>query len=217
MKVKGIFTVQLLQKLIKCVTKFTNAEVYKALFLVSFFGFFFFWLASLVPNSSAEFDVTRFPVLGDVTWGAPGAHIVMTCSKTMQRAGAMHVVQLPQLLNSVLCPVKALKVMIKAIPRDKGAPLFLVKTKSGVAILTASKARSFLRMVILSLGLNPKHFTFHAFRRSGASLAFNHDVKLEHIKRHGHWRSESVWIDLNSTPKAAATIPLKFQSIIPTN
>ena len=113
-KVKGIFTVQLLQKLVKGVSKFTNAEVYKALFLVSFFGFF--RLASLVPNSSAEFDVTRFPVLGDVIWGAPGAHIVMTCSKTMQRAGAMHAVQLPQLLNSVLCPVKALKVMIKAIP-----------------------------------------------------------------------------------------------------
>ena len=112
--------------------------------------------------------------------------------------------------------MKALKVMIKAIPQDKGAPLFLVKTKSGVAILTASKARSFLRMVILSLGLNPKHFTFHAFRRSGASLAFHHDVKLEHIKQHRHWRSEAVWIYLNSTPKAASTIPLKFQSIIPT-
>ena len=103
--------------------------------------------------------------------------------------------------------MKALKVMIKAIPRDKGAPLFLVKTKSGVAILTASKAMSFLRMVILSLGLKPKHFTFHAFRRSGASIEFNQDVKLEHIKQHGHWRSESVWIYLNSTPKAAATTP----------
>ena len=195
--------------------KFTNAEVYRALFLVSFFGFF--RLASLVPNSSAEFGVTRFPVLGDVIWGAPGAHIVMTCSKTMQKAGAMHVVQLPQLLDSILCPVKALKVMIKAIPRDKVSPLFLIKTKSGVAVLTASKARSFLRMVIVSLGLNPRHFTFHAFRCSGASLAFNHDVKLDHIKQHGHWRSESVWTYLNSTPKVAATIPLTFQAIIPTN
>ena len=107
--------------------------------------------------------------------------------------------------------------MIKAIPRDKGSPLFLIKTKSGVGILNASKARSFLRMVTLSLGLNPKHFTFHAFRRSGASLAFNHDVKLDHIKQHGHWCSESVWIYLKSTPKATATIPLMFQSIIPTN
>ena len=59
-------------------------------------------------------------------------------------------------------------------------------------------------MVVLSLGLNPNHFTFHAIRRSGASIAFNHDVKLDHIKQHGHWRSE------------AATIPLTFQRIIPT-
>ena len=92
-KVKGIFTVELLQRLVRRVTKFTIAEVYKALFLASLFGFF--RLASLVPNSSAEFDITRFPVLGDVIWGAPGAHIVMTCSKTMLKAGAMHVVQLP--------------------------------------------------------------------------------------------------------------------------
>ena len=214
-KVKGVFTVELLQRLVTYVMRFTNAEVYRALFLVSFFGFF--RLASLVPNSSAEFDITRFPVLGDVVWGAPGAYIVMTCSKTMQQAGAMHVVQLPQLLNSILCPVKALKVMIKAIPRDKVSPLFLIKTKSGVTVLTASKARSFLKMVIVSLGLNPRHFTFHAFRRSGASLAFNHDVKLNHIKQHGHWRSKSVWTYLNSTPKPAATIPITFQAIIPTN
>ena len=214
-KVKGIFKVELLQRLVTSVMRFTNAEVYRALFLVSFFGFF--RLASLVSNLSAEFDVTRFPVLGDVIWGAPGAHIVMTCSKTMQKAGAMQVVQLPQLLDSILCPVKALKVMIKAIPRDKVSPLFLVRTKSVVAVLTASKARYFFRMVIVSLGLNPRHFTFHAFRHSGASLAFNHDVKLDHIKQHGHWRSESVWTYLNSTPKAAATIPLTFQDIIPTS
>ena len=213
-KVKGIFTIELLQKLVKTLVKFANAEVYKALFLVSFFGFF--RLASLVPNASSEFDLTRFPVLGDVIWGAPGAHIIMTCSKTMQKAGAMHVVQLPSLSDSPLCPVKALEAMIKSIPHNKNSPLFLIRTRLGIVPLTASRARSFLKMVVVSMGLNPHHFTFHAFRRSGASLAFNHDVKLDHIKQHGHWRSEAVWTYLNSTPKAAATIPLTFQRIIHT-
>ena len=82
--------------------------------------------------------------------------------------------------------------------------------------MTASRARSFLRMLVISLGLNPRHCPFHAFRRSGASVASNHDVKLEHIKQHGHCRSESVWIYLNSTPKAAATISKTFQRIITT-
>ena len=85
------------------------------MFLVSFFGFF--RLASLVPTCSSDFDLTRFPVLGDVIWGPLGAHIVMICSKTMQNAGAMHVVQLPRLPNSVLS-VTALRNMIQAIPHD---------------------------------------------------------------------------------------------------
>ena len=42
----------------------------------------------------------------------------------------------------------------------------------------------------MALGLNPSHFTFHSFRRSGATLAFNFHVP---IQRHGTWTSDCVY------------------------
>ena len=46
------------------------------------------------------------------------------------------------------------------------------------------------------------------------TLAFDNDIKLDHIKQHGKWKSEAVWVYLNSTPRASATIPLKFQTLL---
>ena len=37
------------------------------------------------------------------------------------------------------------------------------------------------------MGLDPDGFGFHAFRRSGACLAFDQRVPIEKIKLHGHW------------------------------
>ena len=143
--------------------------------------------------------------------GSPGAHILITCSKTMQKSGAIHVVQLPYLKDSILCPVLALKAMIEILGQGKEDPLFMVKSKAGRKVLTSFKARSFLKMVVLALGLDSKHYTFHAFQRSGASLAFNSNVDLDKIKQHGSWKSEAVWVYLNSTPKAASMVPTTFQ------
>ena len=211
-KIKGIFSPELLKKLILKMKRFTNHATYVALCLVSFFGCF--RLGSLCPDNLSDFDRTRFPVLGDVIWGPPGEHILITCSKTMQKSGEIHVVQLPLLKDSIICPVKALKEMIKILGQDKEEPLFMVKTKSGKKVLTSFKARSFLKMVVLALGLDSKHYTFHAFRHSRASLAFNSNVDLDKIKQHGSWKSEAVWVYLNSTPKATPMVPTTLQRVL---
>ena len=67
MRVKVIFTLQLFEKLIRIVGKFTNAELYKVMFLVSVFV----CLASLIPNCDS--DNTRFSVLRGVIWGPHGS------------------------------------------------------------------------------------------------------------------------------------------------
>ena len=78
-RVKGVFTILLLEKLVKVVEPFQNDQIYKTVFLVAFLAFF--RLASLLPNSIKEFDRTRYLTLGDVIWGQPGVHLVMTCTK----------------------------------------------------------------------------------------------------------------------------------------
>ena len=69
-RIKGIFSPELLKKLIVKMQRFTNSATYVALCLASFFGFF--RLSSLCPDSLSGFDRTSFPVLGDVIWGPPG-------------------------------------------------------------------------------------------------------------------------------------------------
>ena len=110
-KVKGVFTVKLLRKLIQQTDKYHNGCVFKALFLVAFYGFF--RLASLLPPASAMFDKTRFPVIGDLIWGNPGVHLIVTCAKNMHTSGQYQVVQLPIIQDGDLCPVIALRTMVK--------------------------------------------------------------------------------------------------------
>ena len=211
--VKGVISIALLKKLVEYARKLHNGQVFSALFLTSFFGFF--RLASLIPPSVQQFDRTRFPVVGDLIWGSPGVHIIMTCAKNMQTAGKIQVVQLPTLQKSHLCPVQALKTMLlDRKDSSKDSPLFQIRTKKGWVPLIAIKVRSFFKTCIVGLGLNPKEYTFHAFRRSGASFAFDNNVSLTAIKQHGNWRSEAVWSYLNSTPKAASTIPTTFQKLL---
>ena len=104
----------------------------------------------------------------------------MTCAKNMQNSGDMHVFQLPLLSSSILCPVTALKDIVNYLRQGKDHPLVLIPNGSGYKSLTARRDRSFLKLAVAAIGMNPKHITFHSFRRSGATRAFDNDVKLDH-------------------------------------
>ena len=204
-KVKGIITIPLLRKII--------GFVFAALFATAFLGFF--RLSTLLPPKVSEFEKTRFPIQNDIVWGAPGVHI--TCSKTMQASNQAKVVQLPNLKGHNFCPVQALKTWLARTPRDNSLPLFQIHTRLCWVPLVAPKAHSFLRSVVISLGLNPSSYTFHVFRRSGASLAFDNNVELSKIKQHGNWKSEAIWTYLNSTPVAASIVPSTFKQLLATS
>ena len=72
-RVKGVFTISLLEKLIKIVEPLKNGQVYKTVFLVAFLRFF--RLASLLPSSAKEFQRTRYLTVGDVIWGKAELHL----------------------------------------------------------------------------------------------------------------------------------------------
>ena len=121
-RVKGIITVKLLEKLIIQTLKYENGYVFAALFVTAFFGFF--RLSTLLPNKISEFDKTRFPIQNDVIWGTPGVHIIITCSKTMQASNQAKVVQLSTLMGKTFCPVQALQKLLAQSPTHKHLPLF---------------------------------------------------------------------------------------------
>ena len=64
------------------------------------------------------------------------------------------------------------------------------------------------------MGLNSSEFGFHAFRRSGATYAFECNVPVENIKVHGHWKSDAVYTYLQSTSKSSRKVSDMFQNTI---
>ena len=63
------------------------------------------------------------------------------------------------------------------------------------------------------LGLNPS-LTFHDFRRGGAIWAFQNGVPLEHIMKHGIWKSDAIWIYLSSAVTAVSPVALAIQQVL---
>ena len=211
-RVKGIFSVNQLRQLMRALSGIPNERVYKAVMLMGFFGFY--RLSSLVPPSKAAFSPSRFPTHGDVIWGAPSAHIVTKCTKSMQTSGHSQIVQLPALREELICPVAALRGLVSVRPHHRDLPLFTISQGDSTQILTATKVRLILRQAVSKLGLHPSEFGFHAFRRSGACWAFDHNIDLDYIKTHGGWKSDAIWRYLVKTPAAASAVAKTFQSIL---
>ena len=211
-KLKGIFTIAMLKELLNIVSQYEDGIVFQALFSLAFFGFF--RLVSLVPAYVNGFDSSRFPLVLDVVWAPPGVQMILKHAKDMQSSNEFRIVYIPRLSNVKICPVKALQVMIRTMNLVHSDPLFMIHEKGHRKILTAFKVRNVLAQAVRQMGLHPQEFGFHAFRRSGASLAFNENVPLEYIKVHGHWKSNAVWAYLKNAPQAAAVVAGTFQNLV---
>ena len=210
-KHKGVFDVPTLKNLIANVMSMPNGQVYRAVFLLAFFGFF--RLSNLVPHTLTAFDLTRHLARGDIIFAPPGAHIILKWAKNMQSRVAHRVVQIPYLGNSI-CPVTALQVMFYAYPASPNFPLFYVNQAGYKRILTDTKVRRVLASLVVQLGLSTSSFGFHTFRRSGASLAFQSNTMLQDIQSHGGWRSQAIWTYLSSN--STASVANTFQSLLST-
>ena len=72
--------------------------------------------------------------------------------------------------------------------------------------------RDALRKVLQQIGVPLIGHGFHAFRRSGATLAFDNNVQLQQIMAHGLWRSSAVWTYLQNASLAPSIPPPSLPS-----
>ena len=184
---KATFTIETLSKLVHACDKIMYGKVYKAVFLLSNFGFL--RLSNIAPASSKSFDETRHFLRSDVIFGPPGAHIVLKWAKAMQSSHSHQIVQIPLLPLFPICPTSALKDLLAFVPASKNSPLFLIPKPSGLVILTSPMISSILSSLLRSLHLNPSCYRFHSFRRSAVSWAADHNVPLQNLQAHGGWAS----------------------------
>ena len=168
---------------------------------------------NIAPHSRVKFDPGRHLLRQNIIFASPGAHILLKWSKTIQKRAAHQFVQIPQLPNPDLCPVSALQSLLDSRPLPSTAPLF-VHEKPDCPIVIDTTIRDALKSVLSHIGLPSEGFGFHVFCRSGATVAFDHQVPLEHIMAHGLWRSNAVWNYLQTSSLAPSSVPLAFASLI---
>ena len=209
---KTVIDVHTLKAIVqKCETMYMG-QIFKAAFLLSFFSFL--RISNLVPHSMHTFNPLEQLARADIFFAHPGAHILIKWSKTLQSKNQIRLLKIPSLSKSPLCPVSALKNLLLITPSGDNKPLFQIKYKQNWVPLTDSRLRRALASILLSLQLHNSKITFHSFRRSGATLAFNSSVPLQDIQSHGTWSSDCVWSyitqDHNATDKVAST----FQSLL---
>ena len=148
----------------------------------------------------ASFDVTRQLCRGDLIVSPDTITVVIKWSKTLQNRTDTTTICIPVLGRSPLCPYKAMALMLKAISGDSNDPLFRIPGANGLVPLTDSVARKHLKLVSQLLQL-PSTLTFHLFRKSGTTWAFQHGVSLQHIMLHGTWTSDCVWRYVSTLPQ----------------
>ena len=212
LKIKGLFSIQHMYQLISLCNQIPYGLVYKSLFLSAFFGFL--RLSNIAPVSVKSFDVFTHLCRADFIRSSSHGHLILKWSKTLQNQNQFKVIHLPFLGSSPLCPISALQVMCSSIPASKNSPLFCAPQGLGVVPLTQSKVRKMLRALVLSMGLDPEIHSFHTFRRSGASFAYNNGIAVDSIQKQGTWTSDSVWAYLIQDPSHCSSLMSIFQHLL---
>ena len=208
--IPSIIDIPLLHRIIATCDTMYMGQVFKALYLVAFYSFL--RLSNIVPHSLHQFDPSRHLARGDIFLNKSSAKILIKWSKTIQNRDRVKLIDLPFLAHSHLCPIMALKVLLALVPPGNNSPLFQIKNKGKWYPLTDSKVRYHLKLILKKLGMAPNSLTFHSFRRSGASYVFNNHVRLQDIKSHGTWTSDSVWRYLLQDPSSTSSVAHAFQA-----
>ena len=210
---KGLFDIRTLYLISLSCDILSDPILFRAIFLVSFYGFL--RMSNVAPHSLSKFDPSKHFLRKDLIFGPPGAHLIMKWSKTLQSPNSHHIIQLPSISTFFLCPIRALRALIRSRPlSDDGPLLACVQFPHHQVIDTV--VRDALRTVLLHRGLPTKGYSFHTFR-SGASFAFDHNVKIQNIMYHGTWRSSAVWSYIQQSSHSSSIVPLTFARHIPSS
>ena len=209
---KNVISVEILQKIVHCCDTLYMGPIFKAIFLVAFFGFF--RLSNLAPHSFSSFDISRHLAAGDIFFSKNFVKILVKWTKTLQTHDQIKIISLPNLGKSPLCPYHALKKIIPLYNPSENEPLFQYKYPSGWKVLIDAKIRKTLSLINLKLQFPPHFFIFHAFWRSGASLAFSANVPLQDIKVQGTWTSDCVWRYIQEDKTKHSLVASTFQDML---
>ena len=206
-KQKDVITLQDFYNIVSLLQKMDEPLVYSAAFALSFYGFL--RISNLVPPTKLSFDPARQLTRSDVTFTPTGVRLFLKWAKNLQKTQQSQVIMLPRMNNHILCPYH---ILHKLFTSQQYSPLDAV-IKNHLGPLCESHLRRRFHLVLSMLGLPTKSLTYHCLRRSGASLAFNHQVDFDAIKSQGAWSSDSVYKYLFTNSETLLQVPRMFETL----
>ena len=93
-------------------------------------------------------------------------------------------------------------------------PLFQSLTHEGVPVTTDSGVRKPLASINLAMNLPMNFYTFHAFRCSGATLAYKAHVPTKEIMEIGNWTPDCVWRYIQKDQDRGSTVAIAMQDML---
>ena len=168
---RPIMSIQTLHSFIAACSFIPYGKIFAAVFLIAYFVFL--RISNMAPHSYGGFDPSRHLTPADVKISKHFMYVSIKWSKTNQFRNRVETITLPRLKSSIICPVRALKqamILYNPAPHD---PLFQMFSAGKWSVLIDSRIRKVLAKLNVKLGFPPNEYTFHTFRRSGATLAYN--------------------------------------------
>ena len=167
--------------------------VFWGLFLVSFFSMA--RKSNLVKTEGSD-EPDHVLRRHDISFVQDAVLLHLRSSKTDQDGSKSHIIPLIEVKDSILCPVKALKHMLKLVPALPEDNLFVYSYRGMIVPVTYRKFHLVFRKCLELVGISPEGFSSHSFRRGGAIAAFRASVPSELIKHHGGWTSDAYLLYL---------------------
>lgn len=183
-------TVEILCKLVSmlpsvCIS-FYEAVLFRAAFLLAFFGFLRVSEFTCVSKNSASSHALEIGDISVVQEDTLKLRVVLRHSKTDQR-GRATILTIDSNVNEFLCPVRAVLHFVNIRPPGQG----LFFRHFGGEPLTAKQFTCKLREGLRIAGFPPFRFSAHSFRIGAATSAAVAGMSDEKIKCMGRWQSNA--------------------------
>ena len=108
LKTQSVVTVSMLYDIMETCLLLQNPPIFQALYTFLLFSFLRF--SNVLPHTMHSFDPSYQRCSGDVIVSENGATILIKWSKTNQQRQQLNSIAIPELGESSICPVRALKL-----------------------------------------------------------------------------------------------------------
>ena len=170
-------------------------------------GYFSFMRQSNLLSPSALMWGGRHTIRRhDIQPCAHGLKVIIRSSKTISTSSGAVQLFIPQVNNSIICPVRAWARASSAFPALGSAPAFMSSSSRPLDTVTLTKI---LRWSLVMVNApSPFTYTIRSLRRGAAQACLSLGVPVEAIKAQGTWESAAVFSYIPRRAPSAAPAAL---------